>query len=115
MKILLMIITILCLLFLYTKKDTPNDDPIPYGSNSQLEAIRKDIEAQIASLSLEQKLELCLLDFSFASPEYYQYLLDNKPDNVKTTLLESEVFVKICKNRKIDPNDIPTDYFSPYK
>jgi hypothetical protein len=86
-----------------------------YGTNHQLESIRKDIETQLAGLSLEQKLELCLLDFSFASPKYYKYLLDNKPDDVKATLLENEGFLRICKGRKIDPNDIPEGYFSADK
>ena len=85
-----------------------------YGSNHQLESIREDIETQLASLSLEQKLELCLLDFSFASPKYYKYFLENEPDDVKATLLANEVFVKICKSRNLDPNDIPADYFSGY-
>jgi hypothetical protein len=101
----------MALLFSCSEKEAPKKTTLN-GSNHQLESIKKDIKTQLASLSFEDKLELCLLDFSFASPEYYQDLLDNKPDNVKATLVENEVFLKICKHRKIDPNDIAEDYFS---
>jgi hypothetical protein len=113
MKTIFLIIG-LGLLCACTNQETPKST-IPYGSNHQWESIRKDIEAQIASLSYEDKLELCLLDFSFASPDYYKKLQEDPPKNVKTTLLANEVFVKICKSRNIDPNDIHEDYFSPYK
>lgn len=113
MKTIFLIIT-LGLLCACAKKETPVST-IPYGSSLQWEEIRKDIESQYASLSFEQKLELCLLDFSFTSPKNYKDMLEHPPDDVKATLLENDVFLKICERRKIDPNDIPDDYFSPYK
>ncbi|MGB6037828.1 MAG: hypothetical protein WBG42_16255 [Cryomorphaceae bacterium] len=113
MKTILMIVT-MGLLFSCTEKEIP-EKTILTGSNHQLEAIKKDIESKYASLSFEQKLEFCLLDFSFASPKVYKDLLEHPPDDVKATLLENEVFLKICESRKIDPNDIHKDYFSAKK
>jgi hypothetical protein len=109
----ILLITTLGLLCACTNQETPKST-ISYGSSHQLEAIRKDIKSQYASLSFEQKLELCLLNFSFASPKYYNYLLENEPVDVKATLLKNDVFLIICEKRHIDPNDIPTDYFSTY-
>jgi len=114
MKTIFMIAA-LGLLFSCTTQEAPIHDSIPYGSSKQLESIRSELKTKTAGLSFDTKLELCLLDFSFASPEYYKHLQEKPPKDVKTTLLDNEVFVKICKRRKVDPNDIPTDYFSPYK
>lgn len=108
------LITGLGLLYSCSSPETPKST-VPYGSSLQWEALRKDIKSQQASLSFEDKLDLCLLDFSFASPKYYKHLLENQPDDVKATLIENDLFLKICEKRQIDPNDIPNDYFSPYK
>jgi hypothetical protein len=108
------LITTLGLLYSCTNPETTKST-VPYGSSLQWEAIRKDIKSQQASLSFEDKLELCLLDFSFESAKDYNDMLEHPPDDVKATLLKNDVFIKICEKRHIDPNDIPNDYFSPYK
>jgi hypothetical protein len=110
----ILLITTLGLLCACTNQETPKSN-IPYGSSPQLEAIRKDIKSQQASLSFEDKLEICLFEFSFESAKDYKDMLEHPPDDVKATLLKNDVFLKICEKRHIDPNDIPNDYFSPYK
>ena len=114
----IIVIVVLGILFSCTEQDGPNkaiNETIPYGSSLQLEAIRKDIETKYNSLSLEQKLDLCLQQFYLADPEYHKNLLENRPESVKAILLENELFVKICRGRRIDPNDIPDDYFAAEK
>lgn len=117
MKTIIMIIA-LGMLFSCTEQEVPTkaiNEAVPYGSSLQLEAIRKDIQTKYNSLSLEQKLDLCLQQFYLADPEYHKNLLENRPESVKAVLLENELFVKICRSRKIDPNDIPDDYFAAEK
>ena len=118
MKAILMILAA-GMLFSCTEQKVP-DDPIPraaipYGSNMQLESIRKDIKTKYAGFSFEEKLVLCLQEFYLADPEYLKYLQENPPESVKAVLLENDLFLKICQGRKVDPNDISEDYFSPKK
>ncbi len=110
----LFVLAAMALLLSCSEKEV-SKETIPYGYGHQWEAIRKDIESQYASLSFEDKLELCLLDFSFESAQDYNDMLEHPPDDVKATLLKNDVFLNICERRRIDPNDIPDDYFSPYK
>lgn len=110
MKTTLMIIT-MGLLFSCTQQEPPKSTKL-YGSSEHIEAIIKDIQTKYASFSIEQKLDLCVLDFAFADPEFYADLVVNRPKDMKATLLANEQFVRICKSRSVDPNDMPDDYFA---
>ena len=85
------------------------------GTNAQLDSIKADIQMKRKSLSFDQKLEICLFEYSLQYQDIYQDMIDNQPDDVKAVLLKDEGFIRICKSMGIDPNNIPEDYFSPYK
>lgn len=82
-------------------------------SNPGIDSIRTDIQERYSSLSFEQKLEICIQKYSLEFPEIHQGMIENKPKNVKETLLLDSGFVRICNSMGIDPNNIPPDYFSP--
>lgn len=114
MKKLIVILLSISLLSCSTENfDSPKKKSIKLSEHTEeIDALRKDITDKYNSLSLNQKLELCVQVYSFEYPHSYKAIMENVEFSVDYLLFKDPKFIKLCKKRNVDLSNIPDNYFS---
>lgn len=113
-KVILILFSLSLLTACSIESNNENKSSIKLSDGSkQISELYNDIETKYNSLSLNQKLELCVQAYSLEYPKRYLEYLSDPEFDIKYLLFNDKNFIKICNNRNVDLSNIPADYFSP--